>query len=311
MPSTQCRSVSNSLLRKRGVRGDLTRAITWGEGNQIPPTPPFSKGGTRARSLERYLFLLLIALVTLTARADEENLIANPGFEDLSGAAPARWDVYVKPMEGASGRLVPEAHGGKYAVQLQITTAYEQDPANNWSQNVIGEFANKKMRLSGFVKVEDAQDAAIWAQCWRKAPWGVVSVASTGTRAPVYGTKDWDEVFVEFDVPAHTDFITVRCVLKGSGTAWFDDLSLTVIGDAPHKAELNPPMASPAPVETSKKSGKSTLGDQVRDQLDSVRLREENKLLRDTIDSLKSSNEDLQKRVKALEEKGGEKVEAK
>ena len=226
---------------------------------------------------------------------------------------PARWDLYVKPLEGASGRLVPEAHGGKYSVQLQITLPYEKDPANNWSQNVVGEFGGKRMRLQGFVKVQEAQDAAIWAQCWRKSPWGVVSVASTGTRAPVYGTKDWDEAFVEFDVPRNADFITVRCVLKGSGTAWFDDISLTEIGEAPHKTEMNPPKPTlPADnkPDAAKKPKKSTLGDEIRGDAEALRLREENKMLKEMVESLKTSNEDLSRRMKALEEKSAQTPES-
>jgi hypothetical protein len=250
------------------------------------------------------LLLALCAIAPGLAHA-QDNLLANPGFEDLAGSMPARWDVYVQPLEGATGKLSDVAHTGKLSVQLQVSTPYERDPANNWSQNVIGEYGGKKMRLSGFVKVQDAQDAAIWAQCWRKKPLGVVTVASTSNRAPVYGTRDWDETFVEFDVPQNTDFITVRCVLKGTGTAWFDDVTLIETGEAARKPD--PPVDSEAAAKDKPKEKrpptKSALGQEVRDELELVRLREENRLLKEAVESLKSSNKDLSERVKLLEDK--------
>lgn len=262
----------------------------------------------RHKAYTTYMSYFALLLAALAAHADD-NLLANSGFEELTGTQPARWDVFVQPRAGASGRLVDEAHTGQFAVQLQIAEPYEQDPANNWSQNVIGEFGGKKMRLGGQIKVQEAEDAMIWAQCWRKAPLKLLYTASTSHRAPVYGTKDWDEAFIEFDVPQNTEFITVRCVLKGTGTAWFDDITLTEIGTAPRKPELPEPPAEDAPAvkKTDAASVKSDMKDglkgYVRDQIDLKRLEEENKLLRKNIDALKDTNTALEERIKALEEK--------
>lgn len=262
----------------------------------------------------RALAVLALVLACSGARA-EENLLANGGFEDLAGSAPARWDVFVQPREGASASVSQVAHSGEHSVQLQVATPYENDPMNNWSQNLLGEYGGKKLRLSGYIKVQEAQDAAILVQCWRKDPFGVLYVASTATRAPVYGTKDWDETFIEFDVPIKTDFLTVRCILKGTGAAWFDDVSLEVIGESERGAPTVPEISgtprkdSSAKAPTEKKMEKpdkprSSLGQEVRNEAEVTRLREENRMLRDTIDSLKTSNEDLLKRVKALEDGG-------
>lgn len=256
----------------------------------------------RAPWRRRACAALLLLVMPMAARADE-NLIANPGFEALSGSMPLRWDVFVQPAEGASGRLVDDAHSGAYAVQLQIATPYGQDPANNWSQNIVGEFGGKRLRLSGFIKVQEAEDAAIWVQCWRKEPWRVLSVASTSTRAPVYGTKDWDETFIEFDVPQNTDYLTVRCVIKGSGTAYFDDLSLMEIGEAkrPARTTETTSKTQSSMKDDKKAAAKTPLGQSLREETELLKLREENRMLKDTVDSLRTSNEDLLKRVKALE----------
>jgi hypothetical protein len=164
------------------------------------------------------------------------NLLANPGFEEISGEKPARWELFVAPLEGASGRLDNAAFAGRYSVMLHTPTPYAKDPANNWSQNVIGEFGGKAMHVGGYVKTTEATEAAIWLQCWRKKPWGVTASISTSANAPMYGNRDWEYVEATLDVPGDTDFLTVRCVLKGTGTAWFDDIELDS-KDSEKKAE--------------------------------------------------------------------------
>ena len=191
----------------------------------------FLKSLLSLASLQRWRrALCLIALAAASASAD--NLVANPGFEDLAGDKPARWDQFVQPMPGAVAELSDAAHDGTYAVQLHIPAPYAKEPVNNWSQNIIGGFGGQTLRVSGFIRVEEAKEAAIWLQLWRKKPWGVLGAASTSIDMPVYGTQDWQEVSMEVPVPEGADFVTLRCVLMGSGTAWFDDLSVTRVEDA-------------------------------------------------------------------------------
>lgn len=170
--------------------------------------------------------LWAVAIWACTA-GSEENLLANPGFEDIIVDRPVRWDLFLFPQEGAVGRLNDVAHGGKYAVMLHIPMPYERDPVNNWSQNVFGDFGGKTVHAAGYIKVAEATEAALWVQCWRKRPWTLLLAATTSTESPVYGTQDWERVEMSLDVPKDTDFLTFRCVLKGTGAAWFDDLELT------------------------------------------------------------------------------------
>ncbi len=178
--------------------------------------------------LRRVAWIVPVLLFVPLAWAGD-NLLANPGFEKLSVDQPVRWNLFVQPQEGAFGRIDDTAHNGKYAVQLHIPTPYPRDPANNWSQNILGEFGGQRLRLSGYLKTADATEAALWLQCWRKRPWGVLYCATTSTDTPVYGDRDWEFVSLEFTVPEKTDFLILRCVLKGVGAAWFDDLQLAVV----------------------------------------------------------------------------------
>ncbi len=166
------------------------------------------------------------------APATPQNLLANSGFEELVADRPAGWDLYVEPMAGAFGRLDGDARSGRYAVMLHTPVPYARDPANNWSQNIIGAYGGKRLRASAYIKVRDAQEAALWVQCWRRRPVSVIASASSGVSQPVYGTRHWEKVSFTLDVPRNTDFITVRCVLLGTGTAWFDDVTLEIDHDA-------------------------------------------------------------------------------
>jgi hypothetical protein len=57
-----------------------------------------------------------------------------------------------------------------------------------------------------------------------------VRVATTSDASPVSGTVDWTPVAMKVEAPKETDFVVLRCILKGSGTAWFDDLHVVDAG---------------------------------------------------------------------------------
>lgn len=186
----------------------------------------------------------LLGLVLLAIELpDAENLLSNPGFEVAVADRPARWDLFLMPQDGAFARLDGTARSGAYAAMIHVPLPYPKDPFNNWSQNVLGDVAGKSFRLSGYIKAQDVQDAALWAQCWRRRPLALLHTASTSETAPIYGVMDWREVETIVHVPAGTDFLTIRCVLKGAGTAWFDDLSLSPLGAA--ETETQPTRNAP------------------------------------------------------------------
>ena len=195
----------------------------------------------------------------LCAPAWAANLLANPGFEDLDRTMPARWYVYVAPMEGAIGELdATTSHEGRFSVKLHNAQEYEKEPANNWSQNIIENLGGRELLVRGFIKTKEATEAAIWLQCCTKRPWRVLHFATTSADYPRYGTSDWAPVEMRVTPPQGTDFITVRCVLKGRGTAWFD--AITVDDEPPEAPELVPGAqadAGPPEDETKPSSGLS------------------------------------------------------
>ena len=164
----------------------------------------------------------LIALLAASG-----NLLVNPGFEAVRDGAPVRWDLFVMPREGCYGEVDGEvANEGQYSAKLHNGNPYEKEPANNWSQSITTNLRNKELAVNGWIKTEGATEAALWLQCFQRTPLRIVAFASTGTDTPVYGDTDWTEVEMQVPVPNETDFVMVRCVLLGEGTAWFDGVSV-------------------------------------------------------------------------------------
>ena len=195
---------------------------------------------------------LCIALAAILAQAPQD-LLVNGGFEKLREQRPDRWDVFVAPFPQASvspavptARISTETHAGEYCAVLETPVPYPIEPYNNWSQNILGAYSGKRMRVSGWVKTENADGAALWVQCWQRTPLSVNHVANTGEESPIFGTTEWQEVSLEFEVPERTSFLTLRCVLRGAGKAWFDDVRLEEVKPEP-VPEKSPEQELPTP----------------------------------------------------------------
>jgi hypothetical protein len=245
--------------------------------------------------------LLVGAWISGTAPAAADNLLANPGFEDLKLDKPEPWDLFVLPQEGAFGRVDSRARTGQRAALLHTPLPYPAEPANNWSQNLLGQFAGKKLVFSGYVRTENATEAAFWLQCWRKQPWGVLRVVSSSATAPVYGTRDWERVEFTVEAPAGTDFLTVRCVLKGVGSAWFDDLELQE-QTAPESPAPAPPTAKSPAVPPAPDAAVPLAPQMQTMSQDLERLREANRALAGAMDRMEDANARLMEELLSLRE---------
>ena len=90
--------------------------------------------------------------------------------------------------------------------------------------------AGKKVRYSGFIRTASVQGGQ--AHLWFRADHqGAVKVFRNLGLGGVTGTSDWQKYSVEVDVPADADLIVFGGTASGSGTAWFDELTLEVDGE--------------------------------------------------------------------------------
>jgi hypothetical protein len=240
----------------------------------------------------------LLSFVLLLAPG-AESVIANPGFEEVEAGKPSRWSLFVMPQRGAEGRLDDESFDGHFSAMLHIPTEYEKDPANNWSQKVIRDVAGKELRASAYIKTDEATEAAIWIQCWRRSPVRILSTSTSSAECPVYGSADWTRVFLNVEAPEATSFVVLRCVLFGRGTAWFDEVRLEIEGteeDESEDAAQDEDEAEPRDEKTAADSSPTGIGDAVAEA-----MRETNRAMIDTNETLRAANEMLLEQVRSLQ----------
>jgi hypothetical protein len=238
----------------------------------------------------RYGVLILI-LVTPTALA--ESYLVNPSFEDVdAGGEPQRWDRFVMPMDGAFARLDSGAAEGDYCAMIHIPTEYAKEPVNNWSQNIIHELGGKEIYVSGSIKTREATEAAFLLQCWHRNPNRLLAAVTTSTEYPTYGTKDWSRVEANLTVPAGTDFLVVRCLLKGRGTAWFDDVR---VDDRPYGAPVDLSVMEPVDGDQESKDALPDAMAIIEPVLDA------NEALRESLKAITATNRALLRQIDSLQ----------
>ncbi len=201
--------------------------------------------------VQAFIQLLTCAVLCVAPQEHADNLVDNPGFETTSSGAAAPWHVFAAPQDGAAGRIVGAARTGQWAALLHNPMPYAREPFNNWSQQISNPPVNTSLTLSGFIKTEEATEAMLWAQCWRGRPLRLLETASTASAAPLSGTRDWQAVEIAFQAPRETDFIVVRCVLRGVGAAWFDDIALRATAKPEDPPDAKSNGAAPPAVEAA------------------------------------------------------------
>lgn len=236
------------------------------------------------------------------SHAQGDNLLANPGFETLTpDGTPEDWDLFVMPMEGAIGRVSAEAYSGDRAVSLFTPVPYPIDPANNWSQVVYGEFGNRTLEASVYVRTEEADGAELWIQCFQRAPVRVLVTGSSGIGYALTGTNGWTEISATVEAPEATSYVVVRCVIRGAGRVWFDDARLGVApggsgfeADGAAEPEPEPPLLQEL--------------ERVREQMQAAvgALQESNEGLRTEIAALQSELASLRGVLQAQPSRGAE-----
>ncbi len=89
------------------------------------------------------------------------------------------------------------------------------------------DYHGKRVRLSGWLKTENAQEAGLWMRLDGEKR--LLGFDNMMPRA-VKGTTDWKQYEVVLDVPPETMNILFGTLLAGTGRIWVDDMKLEVVG---------------------------------------------------------------------------------
>jgi tRNA A-37 threonylcarbamoyl transferase component Bud32 len=164
----------------------------------------------------------------------DNGLLKNPGFED-------GMEGWTSIVYGARPRIEFDqsvVHEGRQALRIEADALSDTAVA----QDVMLK-PHQRYRFSGWVRTRrlDPRHAPVYGTLEVQAPGGNNTIGR-GTNHG--GDTEWNEVSIEFQAPAggltHLGMFFVGFG-KGTGTAWFDDLSLE---------ELSPP-GEPAPATSS------------------------------------------------------------
>jgi hypothetical protein len=162
------------------------------------------------------------------------NLVVNPGAEDRDPQAKddaAVWFRAQVPAEGLRmARVTEGAHGGEAALHIANTHDYGQMVCNNWTQTIPYNLAGKVVKLSAWVKTEDAEHVSLCVQGFSD----LVNMPSFVSTEVVKGTQGWRRIESKpVAIGKSVTMTTVRAVLTGRGKVWFDDFSLEIVDEEP------------------------------------------------------------------------------
>lgn len=171
------------------------------------------------------VFALLFITSCVFAQERVQNLAPNPSFEDGDARGPHAWARRPAPGDGADFEWVEDvARTGERSVSIHRTE--DVQGADRWRAGYdrsIGAERGTEVTLSAWAKTEDVTDRGAHVQIYAIGIGGEILAQPTG--GSVAGTSDWTEVSVSLTVPDEPCYIMPYLGLKGTGRAWFDDVS--------------------------------------------------------------------------------------
>ncbi len=174
--------------------------------------------------------LILPLFVGLSALADEDIPLTNPGFEERDGeGSPAGWELETD-VPGGNAVMVDSAvrHSGGSSLIISHSAPGSITLSSQPVDLVIGHL----YRLSGWVKTEDAfSDPTSHFPTAVPACLTMLSFPFTNHSPAVGATSGWREIEVLFIATKKKDRVKVNFGFNGTATgkAWFDDVKLEKI----------------------------------------------------------------------------------
>lgn len=136
-----------------------------------------------------------------------------------------RQNFWISEDSGNNGTVKP------YSGTKMLKTVIKQGTESSWfavRQNGFSVTGGAKYRFSAWVRGENVEGRAGWFIHVgnEKNTQLINSVREAGN-----GTFDWKEIVFEFTAPPESEIATIGTVLYGTGTAWFDNVSLEIFLD--------------------------------------------------------------------------------
>jgi erythromycin esterase len=193
----------------------------------------------------------LLVATALAAALQAYQLPPNSGFEtfDASGR-PTGWNIGGEGFEIVVDSVAPLAGRVSLRTRWVSTKAYSVElpqPFAVATQFIpVWKAAGRKLRLTGHIRTENigAGYAGFWMRVDR--PGGVFAFDNMRERGP-RGTTLWTRFEIELPVDSGATGVMFGVVHPGDGSAWFDSISVEVVGSPMPRmvAAFTPPSRPP------------------------------------------------------------------
>jgi hypothetical protein len=149
--------------------------------------------------------------------------VRNPGVEQGQGDVPTGWRHDRGDEQHRAAWGADDARSGRRSLKTVVAPGAEPSWIST-RQSEIHVFGGAEYVLEGWVKAHGVEGSAGWYIHVGNDddPMAVNRVLSAGE-----GTYDWRKVTSRFSAPAEATTASLGTVLRGTGTAWFDDVTLT------------------------------------------------------------------------------------
>jgi erythromycin esterase len=193
------------------------------------------------------LFVLTVSLASASRAQQPRNL----GFEvaDPRGL-PLGWQVIASGYETVLDGTAPFA--GRFSLRTRwVDTTRAPDPtrvAATIGEVALGVPAGARIRFSAYIRTENVNSGAARLLGFVRDAQDRPIVNVNGTISPARGTTPWTRYEVIIPVDSANRRVVFGVQHVGDGTAWFDSLSLEIVGGS-RLPDVQEMIAAPRPAE--------------------------------------------------------------
>jgi erythromycin esterase len=169
------------------------------------------------------LLLSVFACALLSAQS-----YLNLSFENASGGVPTGWSSYSAASSYQFAVDTTTAVDGAQSLRISSRSAATNQNGIEYLYLPADPAVGKTLHLSGYIRTQTINSyATLWASA--NGPTSQIASRDLGSVAP-RGTTAWQRYDLYLAVPAGAVSLDFGAVLNGSGTAWFDSMSIDVNG---------------------------------------------------------------------------------
>lgn len=162
--------------------------------------------------------------------------VRNGDLEEGEGLAPDGWHHDGNDAHHRTSWVTEDPQSGSKCLKTEVDPGAEE----TWiatRQDSLSFTGGARYVMRAWVKARDVIGFAGWyIHVGNEKNYMLISPMLSGGG----GTYDWKEVTAEFTAPADANRGDLGTVLRGTGTAWFDNLSLECLDPSPLTAQAGP-----------------------------------------------------------------------